>query len=338
MGVFADKKPMWGIDIGSRSLKGIRVARSRSGFRLQNAEILEFSDENPPLADGISELLGPSLSKVQAAIHFSGRVMPEIRTLMLPVMPKKELVEAVRWEARKLSPLPEDEMVVDFLIMGKREAAEAPQYEIVVVIVEKAALVEQLDQIKETGLTVSAVDVSPVALLNTARLHFLGELPMNLLYVDIGAKKMEISIVKNGVIRFTRQLMMGGEAMTHSLSQFLGLSLGEAEKHKRKNGIQFDETTRATLLTQVDRLIVEIQRSVDYYRAQSRNSNIDKILLMGGMPMLPGFLPYFSSFFDAPVELEGALSEMQRKNPDMDALEEMAPRFSLALGLAMREK
>ncbi len=332
-----NRTPLWGIDIGSRSLKGVQLSRMRSGVRLQNAALVELNGENPSLSDGLSELLGQSLSKVQAAVHFSGRVAPEIRTLMLPVMPKKELIEAVRWEARKLSPLPEDEMVIDFLIMEKHTEEHVPQYEIVVVIVERAALSEQLEELASTGLHVMAVDVSAFALLNTARLHFSGELPKNLLYVDIGAKNMEINIVKDGLIRFTRQLQMGSEAITDTLTESLDLSFQEAEERKKNTGMS-DEISRTAVLAQVDRLIVEIQRSVDYYRAQTRASGIDKILLMGGMPMLPGFLPYFSDFFEAGVEIENSFSDMESLKPDTAILQDMAPRFSLALGLAMREK
>ncbi len=338
MGFFGNNKPLWGIDIGSRSIKGVCVTRTRSGARLLDAKILELPDTKIALADGLSELLGTSLPKIQAAIHFSGRVTPEIRTMTLPVMSKRELTNAVRWEARKLSPLPEDEMVVDYLIMGKRKEALTAQYDIVVAIVERAALEEQVTHIQGTGLTVSAIDLSPFALLNTARIHFSGELPVNLLYVDIGAKKMEINIVKNGVIRFTRQLRVGGDAITEALSRTLGVSLDEAEQHKRKNGMPSEESIRAAILPKIDRLIVEIQRSVDYYRAQTHERIIDKILLMGGMPMLPGFLDYFSSFFDAPVELGNAFSKLDIRNPEMAAFQEISPRFSLALGLAMRDR
>ncbi len=340
---FFSKNPFWGIDIGSDAIKGVCLTRTRSGFRLKNAaiverSIVERSDEKTALTEEISELLGKSRPKVHAAVHFSGRVSPEVRRLTLPVMPKKELREAIRWEARKLTPLPEDEIVVDFFIMGKHEAERGEQHEILVVIVERAALEEQLTQIKMAGLTVSAVDVSAIALLNTARLHFLAEMPNSLLYVNIGAQRMEINIVKNGVIRFTRQLTLGGKTMTASLSEKLGLTLAEAEQYKRKKGIPSEALARTAILKQIDRMIVEIQRSVDYYRAQSRESGIDKILLMGGLPLLPGFLPYFSDFFDAPVEIESALSDLEIQNPDLAILQTMAPQFSLALGLAMRKQ
>lgn len=336
--LFGEGKPFWGIDIGSRSLKGVRLAHTRRGVQLLDAAIYEFPDEKISLSEGISVLLGESLSKVRAAIHFSGRVSPVIRPLSLPVMPKKELEEVVRWEARKLTPLPQEETVVDFLIMGEREEQQVRKYEIVVIVVEKAALVEQLQHLKDSGLTVTAVDVAPMALLNTARLHYSGDLPGNLLYVDIGAQRMEINILKGGVIRFTRQVLMGGDTITSTLVQALGLAFNEAEQRKRQEGITSGGSSRSPILEQIDRFIVEIQRSVDYYRAQSRETGVDRILLMGGMTLLPGFLEYFSSFFDAPVEIEDPFSKMDYSDPGVAVLKDMAPRFSLAVGLALRKR
>lgn len=332
-----NSKPFWGIDIGSRSIKGVRLGRTRRGVQILDAAMFEFSDDKIPLSEGIAALLGKSLDKARAAVHFSGRMSPEVRTLMLPVMPKNELLEAVRWEARKWSSLPPEEMVVDYLIMAEHLEDAVKQYEIVVVVVERAALEEQLQAISASGLKVTAVDLAATALLNTARLYYEDHLPENLLYVDIGAQKMEINIVKSGVIRFTRQVAMGGDTITHALSRAATLSLPEAEGKKRKEGIPLDGPTRIAVLEQVDRFIVEIQRSVDYYRAQSRERGIDKILLMGGMPLLPGFLEYFKAFFDAPVELDNAFSKAPWKDPRKSILLDIAPRFSMALGLALRK-
>ncbi len=334
---FGNRKPFWGIDIGSGSLKGVRLHRKGKGFELVDAAIFEFNDENMPLNECISALLGKNLHKVRAAIHFSGRVSPEVQTLTLPVMPKKELIEAVHWEARKWSTLPPEEMVVDFTIMAEQEEEGVKQYEIVVVVVERAALEEQLQAISASGLNITAVDLAPMALLNTARLYYEDALPESLLYVDMGAQKMEINIVKNGVIRFTRQVALGGDVITHAISRSSTLSLPEAEGRKRKEGIPLDGLSRSAMLEQVDRFIVEIQRSVDYYRAQSRESGIDKILLMGGTPMLGGFLEYFKGFFDATVELDDSFSKTPCDDPGISMLLEMSPRFSMAVGLALRK-
>jgi type IV pilus assembly protein PilM len=337
MKLFGEGKPLWGIDVGSRSVKGVRVAHTRRGIRLLNAAIYEYPEEGGSLAESISALLGKSLSGIRAAIHFTGKVSPVIRPLSLPVMPAHELSEAVRWEARKLTALPLEEVVIDFLVMGESEEHRVRRFEMVVAIVERAALLEQIQQVRASGLEVAAIDVAPLALLGSIKAQFVKKQLGSLLYIDIGAQKMEINILKEGILRFTRQVSMGGDGITQAVAQALGSSYSESERRKREEGMVREEMMRAPIQGEIDRLIVEIQRSVDYYRAQFRETGVEKILLMGGTPLLPGFLNYFSGFFEAPVELGDPFSGMTMNNSGASIVRGLAPRFSLAVGLALRK-
>jgi len=328
---------LWGVDIGSGSIKAVRVRASRRGIQLLNAAIYEFPEEGA-LSEGLRALFGPSLGQVHSAVQYSGKNPPVVRYLSVPLMPAKELTEAVRWEARKVISFPIEDAVVDFLVMGKSEDGEAQHFQILMVIVEKAALLGQVRILKEAGLAVEAVDVAPLALLNTLRLAPFGQFPGSLLYVDIGAQKMEINILKGGVLHFNRQLAMGGDEITRALSQSLGVPFSEAEQRKRDEGMAEGSALRATIQGAVDRFIVEIQRSIDYYRAQSREPGIGKIALMGGTPLMAGFVQYFSGFFDAPVELLDPFAAMISQDPGLVMVRRMAPRFSLAAGLALRKQ
>jgi type IV pilus assembly protein PilM len=336
MGIFQKKKPLWGIDLGSRSIKAVQIAQTRKGVHLLNALIHEYSESEASLPDALSSLFGRSLSEVRATIHFSGKVPPVIRCLTLPVMPARELAEAVHWEARKLTSVPLEEVVVDFLITGESVGHQVKHYDLVVTVVERAALLELTKQVSDSGLEVAAIDVAPLALLNTLRIEPSGP-EENLLYADIGAQNMEISILKKGALRFTRQVPTGGDGITQAIAQTLGIPFTEAEERKRRGSVDGDERVGQRVQEEMDRLIIEVQRSTDYYRAQFREARVDRIVLMGGTPLLSGFIDYFSKFFEAPVEIQDPFSPLICKNVDMNALKPQASRFSLALGLALRK-
>jgi type IV pilus assembly protein PilM len=335
MGIFQKRKPLWGIDLGSRSIKAVQIARTRKGIHLLNALIHEYSEREASLPDALSSLFGRSLSEIRAAIHFSGKVPPVIRRLALPMMPARELAEAVRWEARKLISVPLEEVIVDFLVTGESEEHQVKHYDVVVTVVERAALLELTKQVSDSGLEVAAIDVAPLAVLNTLRIEPPGP-EENLLYADIGAQNMEISILKSGALRFTRQLPTGGDGITQAIAQTLGIPFIEAEERKRR-GVIGDERVSLRVQEEMDRLIIEIQRSTDYYRAQFREARVDRIVLMGGTPLLSGFIDYFSRFFEAPVEVQDPFSLLICQNVDINALKPQASRFSLALGLALRK-
>lgn len=335
MGLFG-KKPLWGLDIGSRSIKGVQVARTRKGIELVGAGIYEFPEEGGSVGEGLATVVGTSVTGVRAAVQFSGKVAPVIRHISLPVMPSSELTEAIRWEARKFTSLPMEEVVIDSLVLGETGEKAARRNDIVVVVVERAALLSQLEWLKGFGLEVVAVDVAAFALRNLLQLGQNGDGSGSLLLVDIGAQRMEITILKGGVIRVCRQVAVGGDLITAALSESLGVSFEEAERRKREEGLNQAGPLLETFQGQADRLIVEVQRSLDYYRAQFREPGVDRILLMGGTPLLPGFQAYFSGFFDAPVQLEDPLSPLRCRDPGVGVLRSMAPRLALAMGLALR--
>ena len=117
----------------------------------------------------------------------------------------------------------------------------------------------------------------------------------------------------------------------------MGSTFGQAEAIKREQGLSGKAKILEVLGPEVDRLIVEIQRSVDYYRAQSRDGALERMLLAGGTPLMPGFVAYISSFFDAKVALFNPFEGMDYLAVGAD-LEQIAPRYVSSVGLALRER
>ena len=153
--------------------------------------------------------------------------------------------------------------------------------------------------------------------------------------VDIGTARMEINVVKQGMLRFTRGVPLGGETLTQSVIQTLGTDFSQAETIKREQGLTGNAKVKEVLQPVIDRLIVEIQRSVDYYRAQSRDGALERMFLAGGTPLMPGFVEHFASFFDAKVSLFNPFEGMDCSTVNSD-LEPLAPRFTSSIGLALR--
>jgi len=128
---------------------------------------------------------------------------------------------------------------------------------------------------------------------------------------------------------------LGGATLTHSLIQKVGADFGQAEAIKREQGLTGNAKVQEVLRPEVDRLVVEIQRSVDYYRAQSRDGALERMFLAGGTALMPGFVEHVASFFDAKVSLFNPFEGMDCSAVNID-LEALAPRFVSSLGLALR--
>lgn len=353
------KRHLLGLDIGKSSIKVVQLASTRKGLVLKYAGLTELppgdreippgQDRDAPLA--LHDVFKESrLKRQKIAINFSGR-SPIVRYLLLPTMPKDELGEAIRWEAKKLIPFPIEDAVLDYLIVGETQERDLKRTEVLLVAAERAAVLSQIESFKRINLPITAMDINPLALFNTLKLNYKSDLDENLVFVDVGAGKMDINISKRGVLRFTRNVQLGGDDITQAIIQGLGVEREEAEQLKRQKGLtgvptpegsagqvkEQDGRLHEIIKAEADRMILETQRSMDYYRAQFREGSVKKIVLMGGASLMPGFQEYFASYFDANVELDDPFAEILCDEKAFGEIRLMAPRFSTAVGLALRD-
>ncbi|MDC4204044.1 MAG: pilus assembly protein PilM [Candidatus Manganitrophus sp.] len=215
MGWLPFRKPFWAIDIGASSVKVVRLGRTRQGVKLLDIGLKELPMDQDLRQENITAALDELIKekkRPKAVINFSGQA-PLIRYLTLPAMPKEELAEAVKWEAKKLVSIPMEEMILDFIIAGGRQERETKRYDLILVVAERSSLCEQWAMMQRAGLDIVAIDVNPLSLLNTIRMSYGKELTGNFIYIDIGAAKTDMTILKDGVLRFTRRLEMGGSRL-----------------------------------------------------------------------------------------------------------------------------
>jgi len=348
------KRHLLGLDIGKSSIKVIQLASTRHGPVLKYAGLTErppIEGENRPGQDfeaplALHEVLSENrLKRQKLAINFSGP-SPIVRYLLLPKMPKDELAEAIRWEAKKLIPFPLEDAALDYLIVGETQERDLKRTEVVLVAAERTSVLNQIESFRRINLPVTAMDINPLALFNTLKLNYKSDMDENMVFVDIGAAKMDINISKRGVLRFTRNVQLGGEDITQAVRQGLGIEREEAEHLKQQKGLSGptvpeaadqDGRLREIIKTEADRMILETQRSMDYYRAQFREGSVKKIVLMGGACLMPGFQEYFAGYFDAQVVRDDPFSGIHCDARASEEVRPIAPRFSTAVGLALRE-
>lgn len=330
-----------GIDIGAGSIKVVRIADGKNP-RLLSADIVEL-----PLEPGPSDSLSVNLRHLLLAHKISGKnivtLMPAkdltIRSLSLPVMPLAELAEAVRWEAKRHVSYPLDSALVEYLILGEKKEGAVSKYDILLVAAERNTVVEHLAPLREAGIEVTAVDANPLALRNILWLRKKAD-SANTLVVDIGAGKTEINIFKGGALRFSRCLESGGLDMTRAISDQLGLTLQDAEAVKLKiNALDEPGEDNAAVLVRgrIDTLLMEIRRSVEYYKTTFREKGVEGTVLTGGVALMPGIGEYFSHELAGPVEIDQPFSGIACSQDLLDEFGPVAPRFSAAVGLALRK-
>jgi len=134
----------------------------------------------------------------------------------------------------------------------------------------------------------------------------------------------------------------GGNQYTDLLQKELNLTFEQAESLKR--GAGFDnqgeyEAAQGAMRSVSEMLALEIQRTLDFFRATAVDSpNIDRMLIAGGSSKVEHLCDYLSEKFQMPVERFDAFRSIRydRKRFDDEYLRELSPNMAVAVGLAVR--
>jgi type IV pilus assembly protein PilM len=151
---------------------------------------------------------------------------------------------------------------------------------------------------------------------------------------------MEIDIFKGGVLRFSRCLETGGADMTRLVADDLNISIQDAEAFKRNIDVLTPpekNKTVAAVISKLDALLMEIRRSVEYYRTTYREKAVDRVIVTGGAALMKGLPEYFSQSLGLPVELCDPFGGLKYKDAIGAEFGPLAPCFSAAVGLALRK-
>jgi len=305
-----------GVDLGTGSVKVIGL----NGKKISLAAFMDI-----PSSDREDEaFLIKRLQNFFKEINISGKDtvvqipghLSFVRTLNLPPMPKGELKEAVKWEIKRQLPYPTEEAVYDYIATAVPEG-------IVVTFAsaERKNVQRYIQPFKEAGLKVAAVDVNPLCLIRALPLHGAG----NIIVLDIGARSMEIDIMRSESLRLTRTVEMGGE---HIKNHFIneGFSEGEADDILM-NG------TAEKMKEPLNQFLREIFLSIDYYKATFKEKVFSEVVLTGGVAINNAVRDYFSHMLDIPVIVPNPFDNFVMKD---ESLRPLGPRFSVAIGLAKR--
>lgn len=266
--------------------------------------------------------------------------------ISLPVMTRKELNSAVRWEAKKFVPLPIDELVLDWKLIkdkdneqttGNQRDQSAPKnLKVLITAAPKNLVKRYLDIAKATGLQMVNLETEALALSRS----LIGTESAPVMIVDIGAVATNIAVMVDGIPLINRSIDVGGNTMTKSIAQSLNVDAERAEQFKRDFGISTGQQSVSqipkTIEFVVSSIINEIRFVLNLYRAQGRPP-VDKIVLAGGSAFLLNLPEYLEKTLSIKTFIGDPWARVVYPMDLQPVLQEIGPRFAVAIGLAMRE-
>jgi type IV pilus assembly protein PilM len=134
---------------------------------------------------------------------------------------------------------------------------------------------------------------------------------------------------------------MGGNAYTEAVQKELNLPFDRAELAKKGHpvdGITFDDV-RPVLHAMTENVLLEIQKTFDFFKATASTDRIDRILLSGGASLVDGFAASVAERFNAPVETFDPFKTItfDAKKLGIEDVEYLMPTAAVAVGLALRK-
>lgn len=339
----------FGIDIGESAIKMVEVRKTRDGFRLSKATIIELNID-PTLDDRekrekiVQENLRKLLAKEgisygTVALSISGQSV-FIRPLKVPKIAKNKIEQIIQYEAQLQVPFPINQVIWDYEFF---ETHESPEAEVTLVAVKKDIIEERINLIKGTNLEVESIEVNSFALFNA--LDFV-ENVKNKIILDIGARITDIIIVEENKI-WTRSILIGGNDLTKAIASNLNISFAEAEELKKKEGIVAisDEdrniSPNASVISDaITPVLVDLQtdisKSIGYYKSQYDETRMFReVIITGGCSKLKNLAAFISGNIDIPAQVIDILDKI-RADLDFELTKDFVNRMDVAIGLALR--
>jgi len=226
------------------------------------------------------------------------------RIIKVPLMNQKELNAYINLEAEQYLPVPVKDSVLASVILENTEADDgSKQMNVLLSAAPREIIMDLYDTIVSTGLNLDVIDLPFLALYRAVFSQIKPEVPVAV--VDIGAGNTLLIIVKDGILKFVRSIKWGANAITQMIAANMNLDFVKAENLKEEKGeiLAIDEPVldeeKLALDTSIrqatSELINEIRRSIDFYRAQERGNNVERVLITGGGSKLKGFAELFES-------------------------------------------
>jgi type IV pilus assembly protein PilM len=347
--LFRRSKSLVGLDIGSSAVKAIELKPAGKGYKVGAIGVEPIPPDSivdgaiidsAAVADAIRRLfLNKQFRAKRVAASLSGNSVI-VKKITLPVMSEQELGESIYWEAEQYIPFDIQDVNLDYEVIDPGTGPDSQgAMEVLLVAAKKDKIADYTGVIAQAGRTPVVVDVDAFALQNAYEANYGFEGAGVVALLNAGASAININILTGAQSVFTRDISMGGNAFTEAVQKELNLPFEAAEDVKKGlsvEGVTYDDA-RPVLRAMTDNVLLEVEKTFDFFKATAASDHIDRIVLSGGGSRVEGFVDALRERFDTSVEPFDPFRQVTFDAKKLGVTpEEMAPLLAVAVGLALR--
>ena len=264
----------------------------------------------------------------------------------------KQLANAIRFRAQEALPIPIEEAVLDYQILGETRDEDGQLTTRVLLVVAYRELIDRyVGAFRKAGINLVAIDLEAFALLRS--LAAPPEDPATppeaaLVAVAVGHERSTFAVSDGRVCEFTRVLDWGGGALNAAIARDLELTPIDVEPIKRAlslgpaprdlpEGVTEEQAAKAreAVRRQVQTFARELVSSLQFYQNQPGSLGIGEIVLTGGTAHLDGLAEELQRLIGVQVRVGDLLARVavSRRVKDPDQL----GSFAVAIGLGIED-
>jgi type IV pilus assembly protein PilM len=361
-----------GMDVDRGALKAVQLSKSGGSYvlrhvgyhRLPPGAIIEGEVADP-------DLLAAEIRGFWSSHSFKGKSVVLgvanqriiVRLLNFPRMEEQDLRSAIGFEAQDHIPMPLEEAVLDYVVLGPQ--VEGSDLDRILVVAAHRAMIEgYTSAVRAGGLRPAGMDVKALSLTRSTLPDVLFDEGATVL-LDVGTELSNLAIVQGGSPTLTRFIPMGLDDLVRAVSEAADLPEEEAEKQAldprarlgydvegagegvAENTEEQDDVdpalvydVRRGLEGAVQTLAEDVQRSIEYHHSQPESNEVSEVLVSGEGALVAGFDGYLGELLGVPTRRGSPVGKLvaNRSNVSDEQLGAMEPVLAVAFGLAMEDE
>ena len=378
MGLFSSKpKNFVGVDIGSTSIKVVELTLDQGrprlvtyGYSERRSDSKDDGTEPSPqeTADLIRRVMKEAKTSSERVITALPSYSVFSSVLNFPLsLSEKDLPSAIKWEAKKVIPLPIEEMSLSWNKLsetaeegakeeekteGKNEKAKEKNkkhdkkskgfsrgkktkkgnQKILLTGAPNALVKKYVEIFKLANLKLVSLETESFALVRS----LVGNDHAPSLIVNFGSVSTTITIVENAIPVLNRSIDMGGTNITTLIAQSLNVSAERAAQFKQDVGLAGAEGSISKMIEQsLAPIVNEIRYTVNAWQNQT-SGKVTKLILTGGSANLPNLSEFLSGELEVRAFLGDPWARVIYPEDLKPVLNEVGTKFAVSIGLSMR--
>jgi type IV pilus assembly protein PilM len=353
------RKPSIGVDLGTRTIKGVRLRKKRNQVYLDRYffhDLAKTSKQFPGQADSIEPLKANieinQLAKARAAVNLRDEDVFNFN-LQLPRMKAAEMRCAVAHEIQENINIPVDELSFDYVIAERTglqdehdDTLPGENVRVKAYCTKREVIKERIRTLKACGLKPCAAESDVLAILAMLRFNDYISPQGNVAVFDLGESHITSALISDNELAFSKSSPIGCGDINRALSDSLLLDYREGEKIKLEHDLDQDAVDDASPGKIVDevyfRIFKEIKETLEYFKEHlNPECRIGRILLVGGGSRIRNIDKVFELFFKIPSTIVNPFRNIQIYETSTASQDErigkLGAYMATAVGLALRD-